>query len=170
MSADLTSDVASHLARVQLINHCTGLTNEMERLFDCVKENSAELLHIMLLKAHCRLPSKTLCEAFCIHVAPSRQLEVCEKLLQLIGDTVLLTPVEIFYVLPGIDKPAELRCHIETLQKTVHVASCTLISETDILALPILCNERFQNISLRICLFREVLASSWRTLVQNKCH
>ena len=78
-----------------------------------VKENSAELLDIMLLKAHGSFPTKALGKALGIHEVATGKLQVCEELLKLVRDAIVFISVEVFVVGPGVDKRSEFRCHIE---------------------------------------------------------
>jgi hypothetical protein len=89
----------------------------------------------MLHKCLVALPSKGLSKPCSINLLLLRKLQLCEQLLQLIRDAVLLVSVQLRIVAPLVDAGPKLRSHKESLDGTVHVASGSLVVEANVVAL-----------------------------------
>ncbi len=65
-------------------------------------------------------------------ICVSGQLQVGEKLLQLVGNAVVLTPMDLCIVSIRVDMFTDLGCHKECLYERVHVACGSLVLETNV--------------------------------------
>ena len=65
-------------------------------------------------------------------VSVARQLQIGEKLLELVGNAVLFGPVDGRIVPVRVDVLADLGCHEERLDQRVHVACGALVLQADI--------------------------------------
>lgn len=92
-----------------------GCLLQFQRLFDGFKENSVKFLYILLLDNFLASPLKTLHEIPRIDFSRVLRLELCEKLLKLIEDAVLLLPIDVLFVLPAVDSVAKLSRHKQRL-------------------------------------------------------
>ena len=75
---------------------------------------------------------ETLCQRLGGSKGVSGELEVGEQLLELVGDAVVLAPVEAGVIPIRVDVVSDLGRHEEGLDQTVHVAGRPLVLQADV--------------------------------------
>ena len=110
-------------------------------------------MHILLLEALSRVPSERLRQRSRLHIVPARDLELSEQLLQLVWNACFFIAMQLRIILPLIDVLSELGRHVQRLDGTVEVASCSLIAEADVTLAPAFASLQFINLVVKSCQF-----------------
>ena len=75
---------------------------------------------------------ETLGQCLGANIAIPGNLEICEKLLELVGNAIVFAPVDALVILIAVDVLSYFRTHEQSLDQTIHVAGCPLICQSNV--------------------------------------